>query len=138
LGAYSYLSYRLASQTGSIFSVLSDYTSNKTDLETAKKRLRQEIPPLVLQMIGYTVFYSAQIGCGQLIGSLYFQRQLTYISRLLLNNHDASLYHISNTLDQLSNILSHELLEFNVHLFYLLFGSIYFNGILGKSGENMF
>ncbi len=89
-------------------------------------------------MIGYTVFYSAQIGCGQLIGSLYFQRQLTYISRLLLNNHDASLYHISNTLDQLSNILSHELLEFNVHLFYLLFGSIYFNGILGKSGENMF
>jgi hypothetical protein len=123
----------LASQTGSIFSVLSDYTSGKIDIEAAKVRLRQGIPGIILQFIGYTVFYSAQIGCGQLIGSLYTRRQLSYISRLLLNDNDPSLYHISNNLNQLPNILSHELAEFNVHLFYLIFGSIYFNGILGKS-----
>ena len=112
--------------------MLSDYTSDKIDIETAKARLRQGIPWLILQFIGYTIFYSAQIGCGQFIGSLYTRRQLAYISRLLLNDHDTILYHLSNTLDQLPNILSHELAEFNTHLFYLLFGSIYFNGILGK------
>jgi hypothetical protein len=55
-----------------------------------------------------------------------------YIARLLLDDDENqyTLYHTS-TLKLLPNILSHDLSELNVQLFYLLFGSIYYNGIIG-------
>jgi hypothetical protein len=77
--------------------------------------------------------YSLQLGIGQFLGALYTRRQSAFISRLLLDDDENqyTLYHTS-TLKLLPNIISHDLGELNVQLFYLLIGSIYYNGLIGK------
>lgn len=82
--------------------------------------------------MGLVVLYSIQLGLGQLLGALYTRRQSMYISRLLLDDDENqyTIYHTS-TLKLLPNIISHDLAEMNIQLFYLLVGSIYYNGIIG-------
>lgn len=133
LGCYSYVSYRLTAQTGAIFQILPDYAASIINIEEARARLSRLIWDLVLQIIGASVLYSTQLGIGQILGSLYTRRQSLYIARLLLNDDENqyTLYHTS-TLKLLPNILSHDLAEMNTQLFYLVVGSIYYNGLIGK------
>ncbi|CAF1327702.1 unnamed protein product, partial [Didymodactylos carnosus] len=82
-----------------------------------------------------------QSGSGQLVASLYTQRQVSYIGKYLLDttttaNHNL-LYYSSKKLKQLPQILSHDLFELNKNLFYLLSGTIYYNGIIGVIAEGI-
>ena len=98
----------------------------------ARAKIQHLIVGLILQIVGLTVLYSAQLGIGQLLGALYTRRQSVYLARLLLNDDENqyTLYHTS-ALKLLPNIISHDLAELNVQLFYLLIGSIYYNGLIG-------
>jgi len=128
LGLYVYVNYRLVSQTGTIFRVLSDYAASNISITIAKQRLKSEGVILMLHIISLTLLSSAHIGGGQLIASLSTQRQMSYIGKLLLT-YD-TMYHSQNKL--LPSIISHDLANFNENLFYFLFGSIYFNGFFSK------
>ena len=119
-------------QTGAIFNILPDYAASTIDINGGQSRIRSLIWDLVLQIVSLSILYSAQLGIGQLLSALYTRRQSTYIARLLLDDDENqyTLYHTS-TLKLLPNIISHDLAEMNVQLFYLLVGSIYYNGFIG-------
>ena len=119
-------------QTGAIFNILPDYAASRIDIVEGRSRIQTLIWDFSLQIIGLSVLYSAQLGVGQLLSALYTRRQSDYIARLLLNDDENqyTLYHAS-ALKLLPNIISHDLGEMNVQLFYLLIGSIYYNGFIG-------
>lgn len=137
LGCYTYISYRLTVQIGDIFNVLPDYAASIIDINEGRLRIRHLIGNFILHIISLTLLYSIQIGIGQFLGTLYTRRQSIYISRLLLDDDEnhSTLYHTSN-LKLLPNIISHDLSELNIQLFYLLIGSIYYNGIIGIIKQN--
>jgi hypothetical protein len=132
LGCYTYISYRLTVQIGAIFNVLPDYAASIIDINEGRFKIRYLIGSFILHIISLTLLYSAQIGIGQYLSALYTRRQSIYISRILLDDDENhyTLYHTSN-LKHLPNIISHDLSELNIQLFYLLIGSIYYNGIIG-------
>ncbi|CAF1494831.1 unnamed protein product [Adineta steineri] len=128
LSLYSYISYGLATQTGTIFRVLNDYAASNITITEAQERIKSQSVILILRITSATILVSAEVAGGQLIASFYTQRQASYIGKLLLN--DNTMYHSQHTL--LPNIISHDLAELNTNLFYLLFGSIYFNGLFSE------
>ncbi|UJR27951.1 hypothetical protein I4U23_009210 [Adineta vaga] len=132
LGCYTYISYRLTVQTGAIFKILPDYAASTIDINQGRAQIKHLVWQLLLHIIGLSLLYSIQLALGQYLSALYTRRQSRYIARLLLDDDEnhSTLYHTS-TLKMLPNIISHELAELNVQLFYLLIGSIYYNGILG-------
>ena len=85
-----------------------------------------------MQITALCLLYSAQLGVGQLLAALYTRRQSVYIAHLLLDDDENqyTLYHTS-ALKLLPSIISHDLAEMNTQLFYLLIGSIYYNGMIG-------
>lgn len=119
-------------QTGAIFNILPDYAASKTTIAQAQARIRELIWGFVLHIVGLSLLYSAQLGIGQLLGALYTRRQSIYIARALLDDdeNEYTLYH-SSSLKLLPSIISHDLAEMNTQLFYLLIGSIYYNGFIG-------
>lgn len=129
---YTYISYRVTVQIGAIFNVLPDYAASSIDINEGRSRIRRLIWSFLLHILGLVILYSIQLGLGQLLGALYTRRQSIYLSRLLLDDDENqyTVYHTS-TLKLLPNIISHDLAEMNVQLFYLLIGSIYYNGIIG-------
>lgn len=132
LGSYSYISYRVTSQTGAIFNVLPDYAASTIDINEARSRIRDLIWSFVLQIVALCLLYSAQLGIGQLLAALYTRRQSIFIAHLLLDDDENqyTLYHTS-AMKLLPSTISHDLSEMNTQLFYLLIGSIYYNGIIG-------
>lgn len=127
------MSYRVTVQTGAIFTVMPNYAAKTIDIDQGRSEIRQLIWIYLLHLISLTLLYSAQLGIGQYIGALYTRRQSSYIARLLLDDeeHQYTLYH-TTTLKLLPGIISHDLADMNVQLFYLLIGSMYYNGIIGK------
>ena len=133
MGCYTYISYRLTVQTGAIFRILPDYAASKIDIQEGRSRIARLVWQLLLHIFGLSTLYSIQLCIGQYLAALYTHRQSRYIARLLLDDDEnhSTLYHTS-TLKLLPNIISHELADLNVQLFYLLIGSIYYNGLIGK------
>ncbi|CAF1168247.1 unnamed protein product [Didymodactylos carnosus] len=128
LGVYCYLGYRLATQTGTIFQVLGDYAGEKITIDQARSKIKGDSLILTGYILGVAISYSLIISSGQIISSLYTKRQLLSIGHLLFQ-YD-TMYH-SKHVTLIPNMLSHDLHEFNTQLFHFLFGSIYYNGILG-------
>lgn len=139
MAGYTYLSYRQTVQTGTIFGILPNYAASKIDINEARGQVNQLIWGYIFQILGLVVLYSAQLGFGQVLAALYTRRQSVAIARLLLDDDENqyTLYHAS-PLKLLPNIISHDLAEFNVQIFYLLIGSIYYNGVIGKSERNQY
>lgn len=110
-----------------------NYSAGKIDIDGGRSQIRHLIWIYLLHLIGLTLLYSVQLGLGQYMGALYTRRQSSYLARLLLDDeeHQYTLYH-TTTLKLLPGIISHDLADFNVQLFYLLIGSMYFNGVIGK------
>ncbi|CAF1301776.1 unnamed protein product [Adineta ricciae] len=132
IGCYTYISYRLTVQTGAIFRVLPDYAASKIDIQEGRSRIARLVWQLLLHIFGLSALYSIQLCIGQYLAALYTRRQSRYIARLLLDDDEnhSTLYHTS-TLKSLPNIISHELADLNVQLFFLLVGSMYYNGLIG-------
>lgn len=110
-----------------------NYAAGKIDINEGRKQILHLIWVYLLHLLGLTLLYTAQLGIGQFIGALYTRRQLNYVSRLLLDDeeHQYTIYHTA-ALKLLPSIISHDLADMNVQLFYLLIGSMYYNGIIGK------
>lgn len=119
-------------QTGAIFNILPNYAASRINITEARSQIGALIWGFSLQIIGLSILYSAQLGVGQLLSALYTRRQSVYIAQVLLSDDENqyTLYHAS-ALKLLPNIISHDLAEMNVQLFYLLIGSIYYNGFIG-------
>lgn len=133
LGCYTYITYRRTIQTGDIFRVMPNYASGQIDLLHGRKEIVGLIWSYLLYLFGLTFFYTIQLSIGQYLSSLYTRRQSNYIGRLLLED-DEYQYTLYNTarLKYLPGVISHDLADMNVQLFYLLIGSMYFNGMIGK------
>ncbi|CAF1446104.1 unnamed protein product, partial [Didymodactylos carnosus] len=56
-GCYTYLSYRLVSQLGYVFSVLNEYSATTVTLQTSKECIRNEALSLTLHTIGIIILY---------------------------------------------------------------------------------
>ena len=110
-----------------------NYASGKIDILQGRKEILGLIWSYLLHLFGLTLLYTIQLSIGQYLSSLYTQRQSNYIGRLLLDD-DEYQYTLYNTekLKYLPGVISHDLADMNVQLFYLLIGSMYFNGMIGK------
>lgn len=110
-----------------------NYAAGKIDINEGRTQILHLIWVYLLHLFGLTLLYTVQLGVGQFIGTLYTRRQLNYVSRLLLDDdeHQYTIYHTA-ALKLLPSIISHDLADMNVQLFYLLIGSMYYNGIIGK------
>ena len=134
LVCYTIITYRRTIQTGEIFRVLPNYAASQIDINQSRKQIIDLLWNYLLNLFGLTILYSIQLSIGQYLGSLYTRRQSNYLGRLLLDDDDEHQYTLYRTISfkYLPTLISHDLAEMNVQLFYLLIGSMYFNGILGK------
>lgn len=137
LGLSTWCTYRFTKQTASLYNVLSEYSSSLISLDEAKQTIKSNIAAYVTLMIATPTLFALATGGGQVLATLYTQRQMIYLARLLLDrssDEDVNnlLYH-SKHMQMIPNILSHDIAELNRQFFYLLIGHIYYTGIIGEN-----
>lgn len=88
-------------------------------------------------MIATPALFSLTVGGGQMFATFYTRRQTIYLSRLLLdgstNEYENNLLYHSRHMTAIPNFLSHDIAELNRQFFYLIFGHVYYTGIIGRS-----
>lgn len=132
LGLSTWTTYLFTKQTASLYSVLSDYASNLLTLVQAKQSIQSNIAGYLLLMIATPALFASTVAGGQILATLYTRRQITYFTHLLLGRNDDNqlLYH-SEQMATIPNALSHDIAELNSQVFYLIFGHIYYTGLIG-------
>ena len=136
LGASTWSSYRFTKQTASLYEVLSNYASGSVSLTQAKDSIKSDITSYVILMIATPALFSLTVGGGQLLATLYTRRQMVFFARLLLDGplqmyQNNLLYH-SRRMTTIANVLSHDIAELNRDVFHLIFGHVYYMGIIGQ------
>ncbi len=136
LGVSTWCTYRFTKETASLYSVLSDYSSNSISLAEAKQSIKSNIVNYIILMVATPALFSLTVGGGQILATLYTRRQMVYLTRLLLDRsmdeyENNVLYH-SKHMTAIPNFLSHDIAELNTQLFYLIIGHVYYTGIIGE------
>jgi hypothetical protein len=136
LGASTWCTYRFTKETAALYSVLSDYGSSTISLDQAKQSIKSNITSYVVLMVATPALFSLTVGGGQLIATLYTRRQMIYLARLLLDGpreeYENNLVYHSKHIVAIPNFLSHEIAALNSELFHLIFGHVYYTGIIGN------
>ncbi|UJR19349.1 hypothetical protein I4U23_022478 [Adineta vaga] len=126
--------YTFINRTAILYNGLSGYASGSISLNEAKQSIKSDIVSYVLIVLVIPVSYSLSAGGGRALASLYTRRQLNYLSHLLLDNfekeHTNNLLYYSRHMSTISNIFSNEIAEMNTEVFNLLFGQVYYVGII--------
>ena len=122
--------YAFIDQTATLYNGLSAYASGTVSLAKTKQLIKSGIINYILIVVAAAASYSFTAGGGRLLASLYTRRQMNYVSHFLLNANNL-LYHSRHMLD-IPNILSHDIAELNTEVFNILFGHIYYVGIISR------
>ncbi len=136
VGIATWTFYAFIDRTAALYNGLSGYASGSISLNEAKQSVKSDIVSYILIVVATAVSYSLSTGGGRVLASLYTRRQLDYLSRLLLDDFGAEhannlLYH-SRHMSGIPNFLSHKIAELNTEVFNLLFGQVYYVGIISK------
>ena len=136
VGIATWTFYAFIDRTAALYNGLSGYAGGSLSLEEAKQSVKSNIASYILIVLATPASYSLSIGGGRVLASLYTRRQVAYLSRLLLDDSEARhannlLYH-SRCMSMIPNLLSHKIAELNIEVFNLLFGQVYYVGIISK------
>jgi hypothetical protein len=128
--------YAFIDRTAALYNGLSGYASGSISLAEAKQSVKSDIVSYILIVVVVPVSYSLSAGGGRVLASLYTRRQLDYLSRLLLDDlgeeHTNNLLYHSRHMSVIPNFLSDEIAELNTEVFNILFGQVYYVGIISK------
>jgi hypothetical protein len=128
--------YVFIDRTAALYNGLSGYASGSISLAEAKQSVKSDIVSYILIVMVIPASYSLSAGGGRVLASLYTRRQLNYLSRLLLDDfgeeYANNLLYYSRHLSLIPNFFSHEIAELNTEMFNILFGQVYYVGILSK------
>jgi hypothetical protein len=136
VGIATWTFYAFIDRTAALYNGLSGYASGSISLNEAKQSVKSDIVSYIIIVVATAVSYSLSTGGGRVLASLYTRRQLDYLSRLLLDDFEGEhannlLYH-SRHISVIPNFLSHKIAELNTEVFNLLFGQVYYVGIISK------
>ena len=136
VGIATWSFYTFINQTAALYNGLSGYASGSVSLTEAKQLVKSDMVSYILIVLVTPGSYALSTGGGRVLASLYTRRQLNYLSRLLLDDlgeeHANNLLYHSRQISVIPNLLSHEIAELNTEVFNLLFGQIYYVGIISK------
>ncbi len=137
VGVDTWSFYAFINRTATLYNGLSGYASGSISITEAKQAIKSDIVSYILIVVVVPASYALGAGGGRALASLYTRRQLDYLSRLLLDDfgeehaNNNLLYH-SRQISVIPNFLSHEIAELNTEIFNLLFGQVYYVGIISK------
>ncbi|CAF3989124.1 unnamed protein product [Adineta steineri] len=142
-GVNTWAFYTFIDRTAALYNGLSSYASGTISLAEAKQSIISDIASYIVIVVVVPTAYSLSAGGGRVLASLYTRRQLNYLSRLLLDDfgeeHPNNLLYYSRHMSEIPNSLSHEIAELNTEIFNLLFGQVYYVGIIKQlQGINMY
>ena len=119
-----------------LYGGLSGYASGSVSLVEAKQLVTSNIVSYIFIIVATAATYALSTGGGRILASLYARRQLKYLSRLILDDpveeHANNLLYHSRHMSVIPNFLSHDIIELNIEIFNLLFGQVYYVGIISK------
>jgi hypothetical protein len=136
VGIATWTFYDFIDRTAALYNGLSSYAGGSVSLTEAKQLVTSDIVSYIFIVMATPASYSLSTGGGRVLASLYTRRQLIYLSRLLLDDFQDEyannlLYH-SRHMSGIPNFLSHDIAELNTEVFNLLFGQVYYVGIISK------
>ncbi|CAF1070645.1 unnamed protein product [Adineta steineri] len=133
-GVNTWAFYTFIDRTAALYNGLTSYASGTISLTEAKQSIISDIASYIVIVVVVPTAYSLSAGGGRVLASLYTRRQLNYLSRLLLDDfgeeHPNNLLYYSRHMSEIPNSLSHEIAELNTEIFNLLFGQVYYVGII--------
>ena len=134
MGTWVY--YLFIHRTAAQYNSLSGYAGGTISHDEAKRLIESDILTYILIVIATPVTYAFSTGGGRLLASLYTRRQLNYLSCFLLDEfgdeHANNLLYHSRQMSGIPNLLSHDIADLNTEIFNLLFGHVYYFGIISK------
>ena len=115
-----------------MYSVLSDYSSDLITIAQAKQSIKSNLLSYFLLTFATPAFFALTVAGGQILATLYTRRQMVYLTHFLLQSNENQLLYHSEGMKMIPNALSHDIAELNSQVFYLLFGHIYYTGLIGQ------